>query len=280
MKDRSALRKGLESIERTAPQRVEAHPVRKLTALNRERGVVEIPIANISADEDQPRKFFDPERLNELANSIREKGVLVPIIVRTTDEADRVVIIAGERRYRAAKLAGLDQMPCLVGIAEDAREVALIENIQREDLSALELAEALQRAKTEKGYTDEQLAAAIGKSRQAVSESLQLLSLPEAIKAECRTSGIATKSPLLQVLRAGDEENQIALWEEIKTGRLATVRAVRKAQKKAQGGRPKNFRHEFTDPGTSARVTVAFSKITATTDDVRAALKAALADLA
>lgn len=282
-KDRSALRKALQNMEIGAPASAGTHPVQTLTRLSPDRGVVHIPLANIHPDPGQPRKFFDGEKLNELAASIREKGILQPLTVRPGEGSDDVIIIAGERRFRAAQLAGLDQVACLVRTGDDAHEIALIENVQRENLTALEEAEALERLKRERSYTDEKLAAVIGKSRVAVTETLRLNALPEAIKSECRAADIAGKTQLLQVLRAGPEEKQVELWEAIKSGRLPSSKAIRREQERAKQGtgrQPKHFRHTYKNRGATVSVTVSFQKTNATTDEIRSALQAAIDDLA
>ncbi|MBS4023330.1 MAG: ParB/RepB/Spo0J family partition protein [Dethiobacter sp.] len=138
---------------------------------------VEIDPAVIKANPYQPRKHFDEEKMSELVSSIIEHGILQPLIVRPSGEGYELV--AGERRLRAAKMAGLGQVPVIIRpfSAREMMEIALIENLQREDLNPLEEAEAYQRLQEEFGYTQEQLAARLGKSRSAVANTLRLLSL-------------------------------------------------------------------------------------------------------
>ena len=144
--------------------------------------VMELPISQIDPNQSQPRKAFDGEKLNELAESIRQKGLLQPILV--AKEGQRYRIIAGERRYRASRLAGLSTVPCLVRDFDEAQrlEAALIENIQREDLNPIEEAQAIQSLISHFGYTQEEAAHKLQKSRPAVSNQLRLLSLPEAVQ--------------------------------------------------------------------------------------------------
>jgi ParB family transcriptional regulator, chromosome partitioning protein len=135
----------------------------------------------------QPRQFFEPDSLRELADSIREHGVMQPILVRELKEkraGARYEIIAGERRWRASKLAGLDMVPVLIKEMEDrnALEIALIENIQRQDLSALEEAQGFQQLMDSFSYTQEEISVVVGKSRSHVANCLRLLSLPQAVK--------------------------------------------------------------------------------------------------
>jgi ParB family chromosome partitioning protein len=163
---------------------------------------------------------------------------------------------------------------------EDTREVALIENLQREDLNPIEEAEALLALKLERRYTDAELAKIVGKSRQAINDSLLLTKLPTAIKAECRTSGAWSKSQLLQVLRAGSREKVEALWQGIKNGAGVTVRALReKTSPRSKQGRPAHYRFEHKPDGKPFSVTVSFTKKTATRAEVRGALNHALRHL-
>ncbi|WP_440224007.1 ParB/RepB/Spo0J family partition protein [Dokdonella sp. MW10] len=142
-----------------------------------------LPVSSIVAGKYQPRQVFDPERLEELAASIRAQGVIEPVIVRPSS-GGRFELIAGERRWRATQLAGLTEIPALVRVIDDRAvvAVALIENIQREDLSPLEEAQALARLIEEFDLTHQQAAEAVGRSRAAVSNLLRLLDLPEAIR--------------------------------------------------------------------------------------------------
>ncbi len=144
--------------------------------------VMELPISQIDPNQSQPRKAFDGEKLNELAESIRQKGLLQPILV--VKEGQRYRIIAGERRYRASRLAGLSTVPCLVRDFDEAQqlEAALIENIQREDLNPIEEAQAIQSLIGHFGYTQEEASHKLQKSRPAVSNQLRLLSLPDAVQ--------------------------------------------------------------------------------------------------
>jgi ParB family chromosome partitioning protein len=154
--------------------------------------------------------------------------------------------------------------------------VAVIVNLQRENLHPLEEAEALLHLKTIKGFTDEALARVIGKSRKAVNESLLLNQLPEAIKAEWRTSATASKSQLLQVLRAGSPEKIEAAWAGLKTGEVTTVRELRKQKQAVKQGRPKHYRFTHDPQGKPYQVMVTFTKRSASRAELRGALKDAL----
>ncbi len=145
---------------------------------------VEIQIAAVKANPYQPRKHFDEEKMAELVRSVVEHGILQPLIVRPA--GDGYELVAGERRLRAAKSAGLDHVPVVIRpfSAREMMEIALIENLQREDLNPLEEADAYQRLQNEFGYTQEQLAARMGKSRSAVANTLRLLTLHGDVRKE------------------------------------------------------------------------------------------------
>ena len=146
------------------------------------KGVIHLGIEQIEPQKGQPRRHFDDARIEELAHSIRANGVLLPLIVRR--EGSAYVLVAGERRWRAAQRAGLRELPVIIREVSEkgAFELALIENIQREDLNPIEEAEAYRRLIDEHGLTQDELAARVGKDRSTVANALRLLRLPEAIK--------------------------------------------------------------------------------------------------
>jgi ParB family chromosome partitioning protein len=146
------------------------------------KGVMNLGIEEIRPNKAQPRRHFDDAHIAELADSIRSKGVLLPLIVRRA--AEGYVLVAGERRWRAAQKAGLRELPVMVRevTEKEAFEIALIENIQREDLNPVEEAEAYKRLIEEHGLTQEELAARVGKDRSTVANALRLLRLPDGIK--------------------------------------------------------------------------------------------------
>lgn len=145
-------------------------------------GVVEININDIEPNVNQPRQVFDKDKLDDLAQSIRLYGIVQPLIVKNEDNVYK--IIAGERRWRAARLAGLKTVPCIVRDYTNAEmmQVALIENLQRQDLNPIEEAEAFDKLINEHGITQENLAVIVGKSRPAITNSLRLLNLPDKVK--------------------------------------------------------------------------------------------------
>lgn len=171
----SGLGKGLSSIIPTA----------ELSETDTTRGAVlsDIPVASVSPNPNQPRVHFDEESLTELSASIVEMGVLQPILVRPVD-GGAFELIAGERRWRAAQRAGLTTIPAVIRMTDDATSVeqALVENLHRQDLTALEEAAAFQQLLDEFGLTHDQVATRVGKSRSAITNSLRLLGLPPAVQ--------------------------------------------------------------------------------------------------
>jgi ParB family chromosome partitioning protein len=145
-------------------------------------GLLQIPVADIDPNPVQPRTVFDAGRLSELAQSIRENGVIQPLVVRRSGE--RFQLIAGERRWRAAKLAGMDTIPAVVQDLADGQlmQVALIENLQREDLNAIEVAHAFERLTREFNLTHEEIAKRTGKDRTTITNMLRLLRLPASVQ--------------------------------------------------------------------------------------------------
>ena len=176
-----------------------------------------IPLSSIAADPNQPRKYFNVTKLQELADSIKSKGVLQPIIIRKND-LDQVdtefLIIAGERRFRASKLAGLEQLPAIFTNGDPA-EIALIENLQRDDLKPIEEAEAYARIMESHGYTHEKLSVVVGKARSTITELLALNKLPEEIKENCRTSD-NSKNVLLEIAKRKDPKEMLFLYNKVK----------------------------------------------------------------
>lgn len=192
-----------------------------------EGNLYKIPISAISSDPNQPRKTFNEETLNELADSIAKQGVLQPIIIRKNDNKDidtEFILIAGERRFRASKIAKLEQIPALFSNG-DPEEIALIENLQRDDLKPIEEAEAYQRVIESHNYTHEQLSEVVGKSRATITELLSLIDLPESVKEQCRTAD-TPKSVLLEIAKRKDHDEMIYLYEKVKNENL-TVSKIR-----------------------------------------------------
>src|SRR5213083_868310 len=179
-----------------------------------------VPLRDVHPNPEQPRKHFDDEKLGELAASIKAHGLLQPIVVRPT--AAGLEVVAGERRFRAAQLAGIDRLPALVREVEDPLELALIENLQREDLAPL-------------GYSHREVAELLGKSRPYVSNILALTRLPEAVKTDLqRDGGLISRELLMGVARQEDPETALALWRRLQLG----VLSVRRFREEKAGRRP------------------------------------------
>ncbi len=157
-------------------------------------GISTLPVREIEPDPDQPRKNFNEEALSALAQSITENGLLQPIAVRPKKAGPGYTIIAGERRWRAARIAGLDEVPVIVKNVTDeqAAALALIENLQREDLDPIEVAEGCRRLIDQYGLTQEQAAMRLGKSRSAITNTLRLLGLPDDVRDAVRAGAITT----------------------------------------------------------------------------------------
>ncbi len=213
-------------------------------------GILQIPIERVQPERQQPRQRFDGGRLDELAASIREKGILQPILVRRSGASYRIV--AGERRWRAAQRAGLHEVPAIVKDLgdHDAFEAALIENLQREDLDPLEEAEAYRRLVDEHGLTQEQAAARVGKDRSTVANALRLLKLPEEIR-KAVTEGTLDMGHARALLGVADEGRMLALGREAIEKKLSVrevERLVRGSRAKgtsgADGGASASLRHE------------------------------------
>jgi ParB family chromosome partitioning protein len=194
----------------------------------------EIEVEQVRANPQQPRTRFDEASLQDLAASIREKGVVQPIIVRRLGEGFE--LIAGERRLRAARLAGLSRIPAFIAEVSDgseALELALIENLQREDLNALEEAEGYRRLTEEYGLTQEEISRRVGKSRAAVANTLRLLNLPAEIQESVR-GGEISAGHARAILAFDDRARQTALWKRILKEGLS-VRRAEQAVKKMSG---------------------------------------------
>ena len=207
--------------------------------------VIEIKLTELRPNPHQPRKTFDKRSLKELADSIEQHGLLSPITVLNDPEGEGYIIAAGERRYRAHQLLDRETI-WAIRIDGDPTEIAIIENLQREDLNPIEEAEALALLKDQRGYTHADLAKVVGKARNTVTEILRVNTLPEAIKEECRTSDIASKSVLIELARVKGEPRQLTLWEQFKRSKPT----VRSARAKKTGGPAK-------DEATPAQKTLA-----------------------
>ena len=208
---KGGLGKGLGAIFGENRSTIPAQPVAKEAAVTaNENKPQEAAIETITANPYQPRRIFDEEKLRELADSIKEFGIVQPLVVRKKGEAFELV--AGERRLRAAKLAGLANVPVVIKDYDDTKmmEIALIENIQRHDLNPIEEAQGLRRLMSEFKLTQEQVAEKVGRSRVAVTNILRLLNLPQEIQNEI-INGTLTMGQAKQLLGLPKKEQQLSL---------------------------------------------------------------------
>jgi ParB family chromosome partitioning protein len=239
-----------------------------------------IPIDRLEPNPNQPRVEIGD--LSDLVDSIRAVGVLEPILVRPAEIGGRFMIISGERRYRASLQAGLKEMPCIEMDVDDrmVAEIALIENLQRKDLTPFEESEALHGLAESCGYTHEDLARRLGKSRTSVTESLALNAMPHEVRNLCRLADISSKSLLLQVVRQDTPEKMTALVEKIASGGTsATRQQLRDAVAKPKAGRPKHYVFAYRPPTKAFNLKISFAKSRASRDEVIDALEAIIRDL-
>ena len=238
-----------------------------------------LAIDQIDPNPDQPRQAMGD--LSELMASIAEKGVIEPIVVRV--KGGRYQIIAGERRYQAAVQVGLTELPVVVRDVDDAEviELALVENLQRKDLTAFEEADALHALAARGNLTHEDLAKRLGKSRTAITESLALHKMPAEVKHLCRLADISSKSLLLQIVRQQDPQKMAALVERISRDGGATRQQLRTEKSKARpkAGRPRHFVFAWKAPQKSFDVKLRFRKSEVERAEVISALESILAQL-
>ncbi len=236
-------KKGLPT---TVKMRHDSHYVEELTRSNRSVGK-NIPVSQIEPNPEQPRVEIGD--LSELSSSIKEKGVLEPLLVKPNNDGTWM-IIAGERRWRAASQAGLREVPCIeLDIDEKAvAEIALIENMQRKDLTVWEEADGLANLASRFGYTHEDISKKIGKSRTTVTESLTIAGLPSDIREKCRAMNISAKSTLLEVARQFDEAAMHKFLKELSEKGVSreTVREAARP-KKNQEFKPKSVKSAKLD---------------------------------
>jgi ParB family transcriptional regulator, chromosome partitioning protein len=241
-----------------------------------------VPIDRVDPNPDQPRQVMGD--LSELIASIGEKGIIEPLIVR--QRGSRYQIVAGERRYQAAVQVGLRDLPVVIRDVDDTEiiEVALVENLQRKDLGAFEEAEALASLTEKCGYTHEDLARRLGKSRTSITESLALAEMPADVRNLCRLADISSKSLLLQVVRQQTPEKMIGLIETLtREGHGAVTREqARKAvaaKPPAKAGRPKAFLFQYRPPTKTFNLRLQFRKSDVDRTEVIAALESIIAEL-
>tara|TARA_E500000331_G_scaffold326505_1_gene344665 strand:- start:5235 stop:6131 length:897 start_codon:yes stop_codon:yes gene_type:complete len=213
-----------------------------------------LPVEYLQTGEFQPRRHFDPDALQALAQSVREKGVLEPILVRRLDDQqNRYEIIAGERRWRAAQTAGLHDVPVIVKELDDkeALEIALIENLQREDLTAIEEAEGYRRLMDQFARTQEDLAREIGKSRSHVANTMRLLALPEDVRDKVQ-DGQLSAGHARALLGAENPSGAAAAVIKKALNVRQTEAMVRRERDSGQTSGPRRVADSDKDPNTAA----------------------------
>jgi len=218
-----------------------------------------IQIEDIETNPDQPRTTVGD--LSELKESIAAKGVLEPLLVRPV-AGGRYRIIAGERRFRAAMEAGLAEVPCIeLDVSEsEVLEIALIENLHRKDLHPFEEAEGFAGLTERHGYTQQQIASAIGRSRVSVTEAMSLLDIPEELRDECRRADIGAKSVLLEIARLKDLGKMREAVEAIARGSTRDELRARKREDSSPSRRPKRFAFVYKPKGGPYKLALSFAK--------------------
>jgi len=285
-------------LRKFAKDTLTSFPVQEEEAIKEERkGIREgtkglsgariIDISRIKSDPDQPRKSLNQKSLNELAESIKKHGLLQPITVEYIEREDYFKIINGERRYKAAKLAGIQELPCIIKyIDKHVRLIhQLIENIQRQDLPPLEEAESIQALINKKrmgdpNYSQREASRELGLPKSYVNEMLTLLKLPRDIKESVRTSDSVPKSLLLLLIRQSDEKNIREFYRQIREGKLTVREAKTELKKsKAKKGRPKYYEYKFESPKKEFILKIKFKKSEVEISEISKALHQTLNSL-
>jgi ParB family chromosome partitioning protein len=264
----------------TLKMRHDAHYVESLTSYSGAAIGRMIPVEQIRPNPDQPRKAIGD--LRELTDSVREKGVLEPLLVRFVPREDCYYLISGERRYHAARAAGLREVPCIEKTADDAEtlEIGLIENIQRKDLTPFEEADGLHRLATQFEYTHEDVARKIGRARSSVTETLSLLNIPDGLRKKCVEQGIASKSLLLQIARQPTEKKMVEMLRRILQGGLTRDEARRERREEQSGPqRPQPFIFQFEPESETFKFRIQFKKSHVSRDELIGTLREILAQL-
>jgi ParB family transcriptional regulator, chromosome partitioning protein len=235
-----------------------------------------IAIEEVQPYADQPRK--EQGDLSGLAESVRQKGVLEPLLVRKHPESGKYLIISGERRYLAARMAGLAEVPCIEKSADDGEtlELALTENMQRKDLTPFEEADGVQALGDRFGLTHEEIARKIGKSRSSVTELLALRIIPDEIKAACIESGVISKSQLLQVAR---QPTEARMRDAVRRFAQGTLNRDLAREERNPNKKPRNGSFRYVPPTKDFKLTLQFSKGNPKREQVIAVLRRVLQEL-
>ena len=264
----------------TLKMRHDAHYIEQLTSFSGAAVGRMIRLDQIRPNPEQPRKALGD--LGELTDSVRSKGVLEPLLVRFVPTEGCFYIISGERRYHAARAAGLREVPCIEKTADEAEtlEIGLIENIQRKDLTAFEEADGLHRLATQFEYTHEDIAKKIGRARSSVTETLSLRNIPEALRKKCIEHGVNSKSLLLQIARQPTEKKMVEMFQRILQGGLTRDEARRERREEQAGPqRPQPFIFHFEPTNESFKFRIQFKKSHVTRDELIVTLREILSQL-
>ena len=235
-----------------------------------------IPLDKIDPNPEQPRTEFGD--LTELTASIADKGVLEPLLVKPSPATGRWMIIAGERRFRAATAAGLTEVPCVEMEVDDntVAEIALIENMQRKDLTVWEEADGLIALCERFGYTHEDVARKLGKSRSSVTEALSIAAIPSDVREMCRKAGISAKSVLLQIVRQPDDESMRRLAKEV-TSKGLTREDAREVRRQEMGPRiapeAKPYTYKYVSPKKEFSLELRFRRSQVDAGEIAEALR-------
>ena len=264
----------------TLKMRHDAHYVETLASFSGASIGRMIPIGKIRPNPDQPRKNIGDIR--DLADSIRKKGVLEPLLVRYIPREDSYYIISGERRYHAAQAAGLHELPCIEKIADEAEtlELALIENLQRKDLTPFEEADGLQRLADQFDYTHDDIAKKIGRARSSVTETMSLRLIPDDVRRACIEKGIHSKSVLLQIARQSTEKQMREMVQRVAQGGMTRDEARRARKEEIESApRPQPFVFDYESEDGSFQVRIRFRRSQVSGEELAAALRAILRKL-
>ena len=240
MAKKSGLGKGLDALLPAAEDQFH------------DNGIRQIPIGNISPNPRQPRANFNSEELDELAISIREHGVIQPLLITAGETPGSYILIAGERRLLAAKSIDMEQVPAIIRETSDQElvELALIENVQREDLGPLETAEAYRQLNEDFGLSHEEIAARVGKSRTTITNSLRLFNLADEVK-QALASGKISEGHARALLSLNSEKAQAAVLDSILKQTL-NVRQTEQLVRKLGGEKPEKRAPTQPDPEVKA----------------------------
>jgi ParB family chromosome partitioning protein len=260
--------------------RHDAHYVEELSQHRPQQLGRMVPLDKLDPNPEQPRSDFGD--LTELTASIAEKGVLEPLLVKPNRLTERWMIIAGERRYRSALRAGLKEVPC-VEMEVDAgtiAEIALIENMQRKDLTVWEEADGLLSLTDRFGYTHDDIARKVGKSRSTVTEAMAIARIPDEVRQICKDGDVTAKSSLLQIARQPDDESMLSLAKQIADKGLNRNDA-REARRQEMGPRVvpehKPYTFKYASPQKEFNLEIKFKAPNVPNSDVATLLRA-LAD--